>query len=152
MGITPTALQVADYYIRATLDRGEGLTNLKLQKLLYYAQAWSLALYDRAVFDDPIEAWVHGPVVASVFRRFKQYRWNPITSPAERESVPVTARPHLDEVLKVYGSFSATELERMTHAEEPWREARGGIPDHQPSRAVISLGTMKTYYSQRLHA
>jgi uncharacterized phage-associated protein len=151
MASTP-ALRVADYFVRAALDRGDGITNLKLQKLLYYAQAWFLAFYDRPVFPEPIEAWVHGPVVAVVFRRFKDYRWNPIAAPAGRERVAIGVDAHLNEVLRVYGSFSATELERMTHFEGPWRAARGGIPDHLPSRAEIPHKLMRDYYRKRLDA
>ena len=62
-----TAKAVADAFLHISTENRSGITNLKLQKLIYYAQAWFLALHDEALFDDPIEAWVHGPVVPEVF-------------------------------------------------------------------------------------
>ena len=69
-----TAERVADYIIRSAHESGELITNLKLQKLVYYAQAWHLALFDEPLFDDPIEAWVHGPVVSSLYSKFPEHR------------------------------------------------------------------------------
>jgi uncharacterized phage-associated protein len=70
--------QVADSIIALCHDRGIELTNLKLQKLVYYVQAWKLAIDHEPLFPDDIEAWVHGPVVPQVFRRFKALRWDPL--------------------------------------------------------------------------
>lgn len=64
--------EIADYIILYFQEHGEPLTNLKLQKLLYYAKGWYLALYDKPLFNDKIEAWVHGPVVPSIYHAFKQ--------------------------------------------------------------------------------
>src|SRR5258708_4115865 len=69
-----SALDVANWFL-AAMDRGAGdsITHLKLQKLVYYAQAWSLALRNKPLFDEDFVAWTHGPVVKSVWRRFKGY-------------------------------------------------------------------------------
>ena len=72
------ANMVADFLLCESRDRGENLTNLKLQKLLYYAQAWYLALYNVALFEEDFQAWVHGPVLYSQYCRFCDWKWRPI--------------------------------------------------------------------------
>lgn len=73
------ACEVANFFVSRFQQAGDPLTNMKLQKLLYYAQGWHLALKGDALFDERIEAWPHGPVVPPVYGTFKHYRWNPIT-------------------------------------------------------------------------
>jgi len=141
-----TARRVADTILSLSRDRQLEISNLKLQKLLYYAQAWYLVFNGRPLFDDPIEAWVHGPVVARVFGDFKQYRWAPIDAPVTPLDSP-EVRDHLVEVLWVYGDYTATELERLTHSEKPWRDARGELAPDEPSRNVISHRAMREFYS-----
>jgi len=72
------ALTIAKHILKICADHGDNLTNLKLQKLLYYSQAWYLALNDETLFSDDIEAWVHGPVVSSVYQEYKKYRYHDI--------------------------------------------------------------------------
>jgi uncharacterized phage-associated protein len=144
-----TAEQIADTIIHLSRERGIEITNLKLQKLLYYAQAWNLAFTGEPLFHDSIEAWVHGPVVPSVFRKFKGYRWNAIdctVSPVA--DARVTA--HINSVLDAYGSIQATRLESLTHREEPWRVARGDRPVDEPCNAVIDTEVMRRFYSSLL--
>lgn len=73
-----TASIIAKHILGACKAKQDFITNLKLQKLLYYSQAWHLAIYDEPLFQDRIEAWVHGPVVPSVFREYRSFRWSPI--------------------------------------------------------------------------
>jgi uncharacterized phage-associated protein len=144
------ANKIADTIIALSRERSSGeITNLKLQKLLYYAQAWNLAFTGKPLFLESIEAWVHGPVVPLVFRRFRDYRWKPIdcrVEPSDDEPV----RKHIASVLDAYGKFDATQLERLTHSEKPWRDARGNLDPDMSSCAVISHGAMREYYSSRL--
>jgi len=142
---TVTAKEVADYFIRFSQDHGDPISNLKLQKLLYYGQAWHLALYDRPLFSEPIEAWIHGPVVRSVWSQF-QGSWKPINFRPRRPDLSMHTSNHLDEVMEVYGGLSAFDLERLTHSESPWRKARGRIPSDKPSFAVIKNSDMKEFY------
>ena len=144
--MSTTASRVAERLINLSHEKRAPISNLKLQKLLYYAQAWHLALFEKPLFEDAIEAWVHGPVVPSVFRQYKEFRWNPI---ALRETNPLPARieRHLQEVWNVYGKFDASTLERRTHGEDPWKDARGGLSPDESSNAVISRRSMKAYYS-----
>ena len=127
---------------------GDPITNLKLQKLLYYAQGWFLALHGRPLFDEPLRAWVRGPVVYEVWKNFKEFRWDPITMTMPKPSVSELARDHLEEVIEVYGDYSALTLERMTHNEPPWRQARRGLDASAPSTAAISLADMKAYFTE----
>ncbi len=146
------ASQIADRILFAADKRGISVTNLKLQKLIYYAQAWHLAIWDEPLFDDRIEAWIHGPVVPPVFGRFKQYRWNPIAV-ANAESGDVDEeyiREHIEEVLEAYGNLTGPQLETLTHQEDPWKIARNGIPPDSPSNAIISHESMKDYYGPQV--
>jgi uncharacterized phage-associated protein len=145
MAATYSVDQVADTLIQLARERGIEMTNLKLQKLLYYAQAWCLVFTDGPLFDAEFEAWVHGPVVPRVFRRFRGYRWNPITEPVNPVS-DAQLTGYLGEVLNKYGSMSATQLERLTHLEDPWKEARNGCAPDASSTAVISQDSMKRFY------
>jgi len=144
-----TASEVAMYFISSFQKKNKEVSNLKLQKLLYYAQAWHLALYGNPLFRDPIQAWVHGPVVPSVFRQYKDYAWRPITQEVKADA-PSDLAFHLKEVTRVYGEFDATTLERMTHQEGPWKEARGSLAPDEPSNRVITHESMKNFYHARL--
>lgn len=126
------------------------VSNLKLQKLLYYCEAWSLALENESLFPDDIEAWVHGPVVSSVFHRYKDYRWAPIPEPKTNPTSDKEIREHVGAVLEAYGKFPAFQLERLTHSEKPWMDARKGLEPDMPSRQTIDRNTMKEFYSRQL--
>lgn len=124
-----TPLQVANWFL-ANIDRAAGdlITHLKLQKLVYYAQAWSLASRGVPLFDEDIQAWAHGPVAPSVFRAFRDRGMEPIPAPARVPQLDPEATELLREVLEVYGEHSAKKLEMLTHSEKPWRDARGDLP------------------------
>lgn len=140
-----TANAVADYIIRFYHKHGDLITNLKLQKLVYYAQAWHLGLYNKPLFDEEFQAWISGPVQPELYERFKKYQWNPISE--DNETVlPEHIEEHLQEIIQVYGKYEAYYLERMTHEEEPWIIARAGIPSDQSSNAVISQQDMQRFY------
>lgn len=140
--------KVADYLIRQAHEVGDPITNLKLQKLVYYAQAWYAALNDEALFCDRIEAWVHGPVCPEVYQRFREYRWNPIDADVGAPDLPADVCEHLGEVTEVYGSMTAIELERLTHQEDPWVQTRGDLPADAPSQREIPVPVMADYYAR----
>lgn len=142
--------KVADYFIARAHEVGEPISNLKLQKLVYYAQAWHLALKNRPLIEADFEAWVHGPVNPSLYRRFRANAWKPIADEVPRPALPDDVRKHLEEVWQVYGGLSALDLERMTHAEEPWKIARGDLPPDALCDNEISPESMKAFYARRL--
>jgi uncharacterized phage-associated protein len=143
---------VADYILRAANEAGEPVTNLKLQKLVYYCQAWSLALREKPLFDEKIKAWVHGPVIPQLYHRFKSAGNQPIDAEPEAPSLTEEECDLIDKVLDVYLGFSSWDLERLTHAEEPWIEARGGLPPGEPCETEISTQTMARFYRARSEA
>jgi uncharacterized phage-associated protein len=145
-----TANLVAECVISLSHEKQSPVSNLKLQKLLYYSQAWHLALYRDPLFDEDTEAWVHGPVVPAVFRYYRDCRWNSI--PDARIHNAYSFRPHLEEVWKAYGSFNAYDLERLTHSEDPWKIARTGLAPDASSNNIISKQSMLEYYSKRVNA
>jgi uncharacterized phage-associated protein len=142
-----TALQVADWF-RNAVDRGAGdsITHLKLQKLVYYAQAWSLALLGRPLFAEDVQAWAHGPVVPSVWRHFKDHRWDALPPGPPAAEFDEEAETLLHEVMNSYGERSGTALEELTHSEEPWIRARNGLPIEARSTAVIPQEHMRRFY------
>lgn len=151
-----TPLQIANWFLaNFGRDAGDLITHLKLQKLVYYAQAWSLAARGKPLFDEDMQAWAHGPVVPSLFRAFRDYGMDPIPAPASVPRLDAETVELLGEVLEVYGEHSARKLEQLTHRERPWRDARGDLPPEARSDAVITKAAMQSYYSdlsRRLNA
>lgn len=143
----PTALEAARYIVKRFQDRGDLITNLKLQKLLYYVQGWHLGLYGRRAFDGQFMAWVHGPVNYDVYNQFREHRWSPILVDVGKVTLDCDISKHIDDVLEVYGGDSAWELERRTHSEAPWIRARGGLPPDAECRNVISDDDMLEFFS-----
>ncbi len=142
-----TINDVANYILHEFQVHGDCISNKKLQKLLYYVQAWHLALHGESVFDEKFQAWVHGPVAPIVYRRFKDFGFKSIDEKMEKPILPQTLTYHIDEVLDEYMQYNAWELELMTHDEEPWIEARKGLANNVQSQNEISEETMQQYYS-----
>ncbi len=149
------ANQVADYVLgKIDVEDGDSITHLKLQKLVYYCQARSLALYGKPLYVEPIEAWLHGPVVRSIWSRFSEYEWRAI-APSERDPnsdgvLTPAQRRLVDEVWEAYGHLSGSQLRHLTHEEEPWRAARGSLPPGARSSAEISRDSMRAFYRAKL--
>lgn len=145
-------LTVADYFLYKANKEKKLLTNKKLQKLVYYAQAWSLVLNKKKLFSEPIEAWVHGPAVRILYGQYKNFGFNPIIKKVEEGSLKIAPKDKqlLDEVWNVYGKLDASYLEMLTHSEQPWRDARNGLQNHQSSDSEITTKAMKSFYSLKL--
>lgn len=101
---------------------GDGITNLKLQKLLYYSQGAFLAIKDKKLFKDNIVAWQYGPVVPSVYVKYKQYENGIINrdNHSDFKALSKSGMELLREVYDTFGQFSAIRLMNMTHSESPW--------------------------------
>lgn len=126
-----TAMDIATWFLqRNTFDRKnnldvEGISNLKLQKLLYYAYGCFLALYKERLFHEYVVAWQHGPVVADVYESYKANGSNSIRNidPKQVEfSNNIT--DVLEFVYKEFGKYTAWALRNMTHEEAPWKETK----------------------------
>ena len=126
----------------------------KLQKLCYYAQAWNLVFNGQKMFNGEFEAWVHGPVNRSLWNDLKGVGY--CESPKDyfsKSAKLITGDATigvLESVWEAYGRFSGFELERLSHTEDPWIEARGDLPDLAATDSKISIATMKNYYSSLL--
>jgi uncharacterized phage-associated protein len=145
---------ICDYIIVRCEEGGLYLDLLKLQKLLYYCQAWSLA-HDRGqLFKGKFQAWIHGPVSRRIYNRFiGRGMYTPITS-ADIICKPLTILPDdvalIASVLSVYGKFTGDQLEYLTHTETPWIEARRGVSPYERCVKHISEKTMRDFYRARL--
>lgn len=123
----------------------ELISNMKLQKLLYYMQGFHLAYFGTPLFDDRIEAWQYGPVVPSVYDHFHKYKSQGIKPESEKIITLSEEEEHLfDEVYKVYGEYSAIGLMNMTHSEFPWSSTAIGKGN------VISREKMKNFFKSRI--
>lgn len=143
----PGSQSLADFLIVESRERGDLLTPLKLQKLMFYADAWSMALYDQELTQERFQAWVHGPVALSQYHRFKENKWRPILDEIDRPNFTGALSQHLCEIVDIFGAETGPALEAMTHQERPWIEARGGIPDDMPCNAYIDKNTTKSFYA-----
>ena len=143
-----SCFDIADYFIWIANETGSFVSNLKLQKLVYYAQAWHIALHGSPLFEEDFEAWVHGPVIPSLYQKYKSFGWQPINKDATPE-LPNQVVQFLDEVAGEYFACDAYELEQMTHAEDPWHWARGDLAPDEPSNEVIKKDWMKEFYGAR---
>lgn len=148
---------VVDYIVLKMDEAGERINVLKLHKLLYYVQAWSLAFGRGRCFNNEFQAWVHGPVCRIVYDRFKDTKsmYSPVRRRDMRESFDLTAFPkrtkrHIDAVLEAYAEYTDDQLEEMTHQEQPWIEAREGYDPKERCEDPISDDVMAQYYSARL--
>jgi uncharacterized phage-associated protein len=138
-----TALDVAGYFLaQKDEDAGELISNLKIQKLLYYAQGYHLAIYNKPLFHDDIEAWTHGPVVPEVYHRFKSFGDGDIPRPESLnfDKFDAQTREFLDEIYNVMGQFSAWKLRNMTHREPPWRDT------FESGEKIISHKALRDYF------
>lgn len=139
-----SAHAVAKYFVALVdEDAGDSISNLKLQKLLYYAQGFNLAIHGKPLFRENIKAWDHGPVVPQVYHIYKDCGAQSI--PKEEIDLahyPGEVRELLDEVYSVYGQFSATKLRNMTHEEAPWRDT--------PRGETISHDALKQFFKTLL--
>ena len=139
------ALGIAKYFIKtASPEEEDIITNLKLQKLLYYAQGFHLALCEKPLFGEPIKAWQYGPVVPEVYYNYKKYGTNAIPHPDDFdiEQYDPETRELLDEVYEVYGQYTAPTLMRFTHTEPPWKAT--------PINEEINHSLMKGYFETQL--
>lgn len=121
------AIDVANVFLKLSEpESGDSLTNLKLQKLVYYVQGFHLAMYGKSLFDESILHWEHGPVVRELYDQLKDHGSDSIPIPSDFTPSMFTEDQIklIEEVNSVYGQFSAWKLRDMTHNEQPWLNTR----------------------------
>lgn len=141
--------QIANQLLLNSADMGKELmTNMKLQKMLYYQQGFHLAYFSTPLFDEEIEAWMYGPVVPEMYERYKSYGHHGIEP--DRSMIFSFDQPEelalFNEVCSVYGAYSTIGLMNMTHNETPWKITPTGEGN------VISKSVMKSFFKKRLKA
>jgi uncharacterized phage-associated protein len=136
-----SAHEIAKYFVSLVDEEaGDSISNLKLQKLLYYAQGFHLAMFDAPLFPEAVKAWMHGPVVPQVWQEYKEFGSSLIpVAPIDLEQYPAETRKFLEEIYAVYGQFTASRLRDLTHHEPPWKNT-------QQSEA-ISSASMKEFFA-----
>jgi uncharacterized phage-associated protein len=128
------------------LEKCGTISAMKLQKLVYYSQAWSLVWDERALFDERIEAWANGPVVPELYAVHRgQFTVNTWVK-GNASLIGTDARETIDAVIRDYGSKSAQWLSDLTHMEDPWRKARRGCAPDERCSAEISKASLAEYY------
>jgi uncharacterized phage-associated protein len=126
---------------------GSCITPLKLQKLLFYAQGWYMSFYKVPLFTNDFQAWVHGPVIPEVYSNFRDNGYNAIDKvEADLSKFDPMQVELLDQVYDVYGMYDAKVLERMTHRDTPWKEARQGFGRDENCQEVIAKEKICSYF------
>lgn len=150
-----TVYNIADWFIQKIPN----MTNKKLQKLVYYAYAWHLVIYNDSVdmihsrlFENNFEAWVHGAVTPQLYDKYKKYGSGiiPVDETIALPKFSVDEEDILNQVTDTYGKYNGNELESINHQETPWINARKGLPRFEPSHNHICDNDIYLYYSERL--
>ncbi|MBV7292379.1 Panacea domain-containing protein [Corynebacterium sp. TAE3-ERU16] len=124
------------------------VSTMKLQKLVYYSQAWSLVWDERPLFHERIEAWANGPVTRELYRQHRrQFTADVDMFDGDSNRLTSDERETIDAVLDAYGHLSGQQLSDLSHSERPWRDARGDIPNGDPSTNEVSQEVMQDFYS-----
>lgn len=138
------AVDVADYILR----RKGGMTAMKVQKLVYYSQVWSLVWTERQLFREQIEAWANGPVVPSLYRLHRgHFKVSPGFFDGDPSKLNEEQRDVIDRVLRFYGDKDPQWLSNLTHLELPWKNARSGVGNGEFGTNVITKESIIEYYT-----
>ncbi len=119
---------------------------LKLQKLVYYCQVWSLVWDEKPLFNEKIEAWANGPVVRELYDEHKGSFWVEKLSKGNPNALSKEQVETIMAVLEFYGNRPSQWLSDLTHSENPWKEARKGLEDGERGTREITLASMAEYY------
>lgn len=141
---TPTnSLDVAAYILKRL---GE-ISTVKLQKLVYYCQAWALVWDEEPLYSDCIEAWINGPVVPRLFSYHRGMFSLGHVRTGNPDLLTSDQRETIDSVLEFYGSMTAQQLVELSHSEMPWVNARKGMASTERGKRCISLDSIAEFYS-----
>lgn len=144
-----SAMEIANYLVYLMSEYYSDLSNMKLNKLLYYAQGHSLKSLSRPLFSDTIEAWKYGPIVSNVYHAYKDKGDNPITEydKSTLNAVSDEVRDLLIDIARVYGRYSAVALKNMTHVpQSPWARVYKENEQH----IVIPNNLIKEYFDSHV--
>lgn len=134
-------------------DSGSAITPLKLQKILYYAQGFYLAMYDTELFTEDFQAWAHGPANPEIYEEYKVYGCTIIDAP-KKEEIPIfddKVVGFLYDIWNTFGIYDGKYLEELTHNEEPWKNARKGYEPGEKCSEIISKESMKIFFKTKIN-
>lgn len=139
-----TVFDVAKYILR---KKGT-MSTWKLQKLCYYSQAWAYTWTERPIFEEHFEAWSNGPVCPDLFHKHQgKFSVNESSiNSGSADNLTEDEKESIDIVLNDYGDMEPYDLRELSHMEDPWKNARGDLPDGVPSKTEITLESMGVYY------
>ena len=149
-----TAIEIADWYLsKVDREAGNAMTLLKLHKLVFYTQAWQLAIEKRAILDEDVLAGRHGPFFESLQRHYADAPCMALPMPAKvnkdiEDDMQLCSM--LFDIQDSYGRMEASQLEEMICSEKPWLKARGALKRDDDAAPVISREEIGTYYRERL--
>jgi len=145
---------IANFFLDLAKAKGDTVSPMKLQKLVYYACGWYMGYTGQPLINEAIEAWQYGPVIPSLYREFKQFGSGPITKKATEfngsmdfPEVPVPhdagLRSFLENVWNGYGAYTGTKLSEMTHAagspwDITWKKSGGATNTDIPPELIAS--------------
>lgn len=136
---------------RYILEKTGEITAMKLQKLVYYSQAWSLVWDEEILFDSSIEAWANGPVVRELYNVHRgKFKVNANTfSDGNSSNLTQKQKDTIDGVLEFYGDKTAQWLSDLAHMEDPWKNSRekAGLSEGERGHSIIELSDIHEYYS-----
>lgn len=143
------ALDVAKYLLSLiNIENGDTISNLKLQKLLYYLQGYYLALFHKPLFEDKIEAWDYGPVVPNVYDIFKGFHGESIITDNLKFDISELTeedRNYINKIFSIYNDYSASSLVYMTHNESPWKDVYKKYENNE-----ITKESLETFFNDRV--
>ena len=155
MSSTESLFSVSDKMLRVIayiFKQLEEVTPLMLQKFLYFIQGVYSALYEKPLFEEDCRAWVHGPVFPEVYELFRDFKYNPIDDArfaileGTEGSLTEKEMHVINLVVNTYGMYGGKVLEKITHNEEPWQEARKGYAQDIPSSEILAKERIMKYY------
>lgn len=144
---------IADFFLKIVDRESEStITPLKLQKILYYAQGYYLAIYDKELFPEDFQAWAHGPVNEKIYEKYKEYGYQSIPEPDyEIKEFPKDLIDFLSDIWATFGIYDGKYLEDQTHKEDPWIIARKGCEPGARCNETITKLSMKEYFKKVLN-
>jgi uncharacterized phage-associated protein len=129
------------------LEKQGSMTTMKLQKLVYYSQAWSLVWDEKPLFAEEIQAWASGPVVRDLYNHHRGAYLIPDIQKGNVDNLTKEQRETIDAILEAYGDKPAQWLADLTHMEKPWNEAREGFDPGDNCENEITQASLAEYYS-----
>jgi len=145
---------IAEYFIIRAYQEGREnqMTNMKVQKLLYYSQCLYLALFNEPLFAEEIQAWRYGPVCPPAYRFYSEFEAQQLPIPSQENLSEITSeiKEVLEEVWQYFGQYHPYYLSGLTHLEFPWKKARKGLPSYASSTEPILLEDMRLLGEEKL--